>query len=96
MFSPNLIERLTFDEDVDIRDKLLLNHTMAHGTSFLAAKALEEEYDQIVCQSGTNWFIGAEDEDTGKPVVRDSQYFGTEEEARNALKQRSWEQRLHP
>lgn len=94
---PNLMENLKFDEPVDVRDKLLLNHTIVHGTSFLAAKILEEEHDQIICHSGAGYYIGANDEETGEPVARDSvEYWPTREEAEEALKDKSWTQRLHP
>lgn len=80
----------------DIRDLCLLNHTIAHGTSFLAAKVLEEDHDQQVCQSGAGYYIGANDQATGEPVARDSmEYWPAEEEAAQALKDRSWTQRLH-
>lgn len=93
----DLLSQLKFAEEPDVRDLLLLNHTVVHRVSFLAVKILEEEHDQIICLSGAGYYIGATDEETGEPVARDSvEYWATKEEAAKALKDRTWTQRLHP
>lgn len=89
-----LLKNLMWSGEPDIIDQGLINHTIVHGVSFLAAKLLKEEHDQIVCESGAGFYIGATDE-TGEPVARDSvEYWRTREEAIEALKDRSWTQRL--
>lgn len=96
MMNNDLLKNLKVAGDPDTLDMGLLNHTIAHGTSFLAAKILEEDHDQMVCKSGAGYYIGANDAETGEPVSRDSvEYWENEEDARQALKDRSWTQRLH-
>lgn len=76
---------------------LLLNHTIVHKTSFLAAWVLREDHDQQVCHSAAGYYIGAQDDYTGEPLARDSaEYWENEEDAQKALKDRSWTQRLNP
>ena len=94
--SAKLLNNLKWFGDPDIQDHGIINHTIVHGISFLAAKLLEEEHDQIVCESGAGFYIGATDAETGEPVARDSvEYWGTKEEAIEVLKSRSWTQRIH-
>jgi hypothetical protein len=94
--SAQLLKNLKWFEEPDFFDKGLMNHTIVHGTSFLAAKLLEEDHDQMVCESGAGFYIGCNDAETGEPVARDSvEYWGTREEATEILKNRSWTQRLH-
>lgn len=91
-----LLKNLRWSRKPDVADEGIINHTIVHGISFLAAKLLEEEHDQIVCKSGTGFYIGATDEETGEPVSRDSvEYWRTKEEAFEALKNRSWTQRVN-
>lgn len=91
----DLLKNLKVFGEPDTLDLGLLNHTIAHGTSFLAAKVLEEDHDQIVCQNAAGYFIGAWDEEGC--VARDSvEYWETREEAVIVLRDRSWTQRLEP
>lgn len=91
-----LLKNLKWAEEPDVGDKGIINHTIVHGTSFLAAKLLEEDHDQAVCESGAGFYIGATDAETGEPVARDSvEYWATREGAIEALKNKSWTQRLH-
>jgi len=93
----DLLQNLKIFGTPDVLDLGLLNHTIAHGTSFLAAKILEEDHDQQVCLSGGGYYIGAQNDYTGEPVARDSvEYWEREEDARQTLKDRSWTQRLAP
>jgi hypothetical protein len=94
--SATLLNNLKWAGDTDTYDMGLIVHTIAHGTSFLAAKILEEDHAQKVCESGAGFYIGANDEETGEPVARDSvEYWGTREEAQASLDNKSWTQRLH-
>ena len=94
--SAQLLKNLKWFGEPDTCDKGIINHTIVHGTSFLAAKILEEDHDQMVCESGAGFYIGCNDAETGEPVARDSvEYWGTREEAIEVLKNRSWTQRLH-
>lgn len=80
-----------------IEDMALISHCVAHRTSFLAAKILQEDHEISVCQSGAGYYVGANDAKTGEPVARDSmEYWPTQAEAQLALDERSWTQRLEP
>jgi hypothetical protein len=94
--SAALLINLKWFGDPDTADMGIINHTIVHGTSFLAAKLLEEDHDQMVCESGAGFYIGCNDAETGEAVARDSvEYWATREEAIEVLKNRSWTQRLH-
>lgn len=91
-----LLNNLKWFSDPDTCDMGIINHTITHGTSFLAFKVLEEDHAQTVCQSGAGFYIGCTDERTGEPVARDSvEYWATREEAQTSLDNKSWTQRLH-
>jgi hypothetical protein len=93
--SATLLNNLKWSDAPNTQDNGIINHTIVHGTSFLAAKILEEDHDQIVCESGAGFYIGATDSETGEPVARDSvEYWGTREEAVKVLKDKSWTQRI--
>ena len=94
--SGNLLENLKTNREPTLQEKIILDHTAVHGLSFLAARYLNEEHDLVVLQSGAGFYIGAEDEDTGEPVARDSEYFPHREQAEYALRHRTWTQRLEP
>lgn len=89
-----LLKNLKVAGEPDTLDLGLLNHSITHGTSFLAAKILEEDHDQVVCQSAAGYFIGAWDDEGC--VARDSvEYWTDKSAAQEALKNKSWTQRLH-
>jgi hypothetical protein len=81
----------------DTWERELLVHCVPHRTSFLAAKheGQEEDHDLEVLQNGGRWYLGTIDE-AGIPLSRDSEYFPTEEEAKEALRNYSWTQRMDP
>ncbi len=80
---------------LDLLETEILNHCIAHRTSFLCAAVLEEDRELKVHQSAGGWYIGVV-EDTGDPSSRDSQYFPTQGAAQAALDARNWEQRMDP
>ena len=87
-----------------LEDKAFLNHTLRHGTSFIAAKWAEQCGDGDCKQEviGTEgdipmWYIGAVNPETGRSCARDSEeYYPSREEAQRALDTKSWTQRLRP
>ena len=78
-------------------EQLLLNHCIAHKTSFLCASILTEERKLEVCCSSAGYYIGAIDAETGEPLSRDSmEYWLFAEPAEIALRDFTWVQRLEP
>lgn len=72
-----------------------VKHCIENRISFLASNTFGHDVPMVACQSGAGFYLGYIDM-TG-PVSRDSQeYYGTKEEAEQALKDRSWTQRTHP
>jgi len=85
------------EKEPTLEDLCVLNHTVAHGFSFLAVRFMGREVAQRVCKSDAGFYIGAVDNETWEPLARDSEeYWATKEEADHALKNRTWSQRLHP
>jgi hypothetical protein len=81
----------------DLFEMELLNHCVCHKTSFLAAAEFEEDHELRAYSSAAHegmWYLGVVED--GVPPYRDSQYFPTEEAAREALLNRNWEQRMDP
>jgi len=93
---PGMLDNLKITGDMGPERAAVLNHSIVHGFSFLAAQILEKEYLQIVCSGVSGFYIGCEEPD-GVHVIRDSQEFwATKFGAEQALKARSWTQRLNP
>ncbi len=94
--SADMLNNLKIAGEMDTEKMGVLNHTIAHGMSFLAAMYMEKEYDQTVCKSGAGYHIGCVDEE-GMPVARDSvEHWATVVGAHDALRDRSWTQRMNP
>ncbi len=90
----DLYANLKYSRPPEISDKILLSHTLVHETSFQCLKYLELEIPLQVMSCKNGWYLGAEDEEGTE--IRDSEYFSTEQEAREARANHSWTQRLEP
>lgn len=72
-----------------------LRRCIDNGLSYLSTQCYGHDVTLGVWQSAAGFYLGHWD--SAGPVARDSEeYWGTREEAEQALKDKSWTQRIHP
>jgi hypothetical protein len=86
---------MKYSREPSAGEKVLLNHTLGHNTSYQALTFLGEDLELEVLCSSQGWYLGCKDVD-GDPLARDSGYFKSEAAAREALDSHSWTQKLAP